>query len=521
MTMYRVTPLMTRRRLLAGSAAMAASAVLVGCGGGSGATPTPPPTAANPQPVPEGPMTSTSLAVTTSTTSGAIGPRFIGFSFGKTTLYSQNYAATNTQMMALLRLLPPGVLRANGTECLSCSTWTPNGPGGTQYQIAPSDVDRYAAFLQATGWQSIYGINLSNVYSSPASQTVADAVNEAQYVSGSLGASLLGLEIGNEPEQYTRQVNTATGYMANLPNGANYSVTDYEASWEPFYAGIHAALPTVPIVGPGTGVIPTWAAPFAAYAGTNLNLLTVHYYRDYLQNDSDTAEWLVSYPDKELLGIVTGTQAAATAAGIPWRMDEGNSSDKTTAPGIADGFGSALWALDLLFTLAQNGATGMNFMTTNGESTGEYSAFTYLDPGSGIYSVHPEFYGLVLFGMAGQGDLYPATFTGQGSLNVTAYAVKTATGLNLIIVNKDPTQNLAVTINLPQAVSTAALIEMTQLSSGAAGPSLTATDGVSIQGAAIGLDGSFAPASDYDLSFSGAQVNCYVPALSAVLIKTT
>jgi hypothetical protein len=466
-------------------------------------------------------VTSTSLAVTASSTDGAIGPRFIGFSFAKTTVYSQNFALANTQMMGLLSLLPPGVLRVNGTESLNHAIWTPNGLGGTQYQIAPADVDRFAAFLKSTGWQGIYGVNLSNIYSNPVSQTVANAVNEAQYVSGALGTSLLGLEIGNEPELYVRQVDTATGYMANLPNGANYSVTDYEASWTQFYAGIRAALPTVSFVGPGTGVIPTWAAPFAAYAGTKLSLLTVHYYRDYLQNASDTAEWLVSYPDKELDGIATGTQAAAQAAGIAWRMDEGNSSDNTTLAGIADGFGSALWALDLLFTLAQNGATGMNFMTTNGQAAGEYSPFAYLDPGSGIYAVRPEFYALVLFGMAGEGSLYPAAFTGLGSLNVTAYAVKTASGLNLIIVNKDPTQNLSVAINLPQTVSSAELLELSQLSSGASGPSLTATDGVTIQGASIGLGGSFAPAASYGLSFSGAQVSCYVPALSAVLIKTT
>ncbi len=462
-----------------------------------------------------------SLAVTASTSSGSIGPRFIGFSFAKSTLYSENYSSSNTQMMGLLSLLPPGVLRANGTECLSCSTWTPNGTGSTQYQIAPADVTRYAAFLQATGWQSIYGINMSNYYSSPQSQTVAAAVNEAQYVTGALGSSLLGIEIANEPELYYRQFDTSTGYMALLPNGANYSVTDYEPTWTLFYDGIRAALPAVPIVGPGSGVVPTWVAPFAAYAGNKLNLLTVHYYRDYLQDDSDTAQWLVSYPDTELDKIATGVQTAATSAAIPWRMDEGNSSDKTTVSGVADGFGSAFWALDLLFTLAQNGATGMNFMTTNGESVGEYSPFTYLDPGSGVYSVHPEFYGLVLFGMAGQGNLYPTAFTDLGSLNVTAYAVKTSSGLNLIIVNKDPAQNLQLTIDLPQSIGSATLLELTQLSGSATGPSLTATSGVMIQGAGIGLDGSFTLPQGYGLSFTGSTLNCYVPYLSAVLIKTT
>jgi len=525
MSFHKSDSLMTRRRLLYGTAAVAASAFLSSCSGAkssSSTTTPPPPPPTNPQPVPASPITVASLAVTASTTSGSIGPRFIGLSLAKTTLYSQNYSLSNTQMMGLLSLLPPGVLRANGTECLSCAVWQPTGAGSKQYQIAPSDVTRYAAFLQATGWQAIYGINMSNYYSNPQSQTVANAVNEAEDVYTALGSSLYGIEIGNEPELYYEQVGSGgTAYMANLPHGNSYSVTDYEATWLLFYNGIRAALPTTPIIGPGTGVVPAWAAPFAAYAGTKLTTLTVHYYRDYLQNSSDTAQWLVTYPDSSLNGIATGMQTAAKSAGIAWRMDEGNTSDKDTLSGIADGFGSALWALDLLFTLAKNGSTGMNFMTSNGTSTGEYSPFAYLDPGSGVSVVRPEFYGLVLFGMAGQGNLYATAFTGLGSLNITAYVVKTSTGLNLIIVNKDPAQNLQLTINLPQNVNTATLLEMTQLSSGATGPSLTATSGVTIQGSGIGLDGTFTPAAAYGLSFSGSQVSCYVPYLSAVLIKIT
>jgi len=519
----KISSRLTRRRILQGSAAMAAASLLSSCGGSTSpasGTTQQPTTPTNPQPVPSGPLTVVTLTVS-ATVAGAIGQRFIGFSFAKTTIYSQNYSLSNTQMMGLLSLLPPGILRANGTECLSCSTWEPNGAGSTQYQIAPSDVSRYAAFLQATGWQSIYGINMSNYYSSPQSQTVANAVNEAEYVYGALGSSLYGIEIANEPELYYEQTNAATGYMANLPNGTNYSVTNYEATWILFYNGIRAALPTVPIVGPGTGIVTTWASPFASYAGTKLNALTAHYYRDYLQSASDTAQWLTTYPDTSLNGIATGMQTAAKSAGIPWRMDEGNSSDNTTLSGIADGFGSALWALDLLFTLAQNGATGMNFMTTNGEAAGSYSPFTYLDPGSGIYAVHPEFYALVLFGMAGQGSLYTTAFSGLGSLNITAYAVKTSTGLNLVIVNKDPVQNLQLTIDLPQTVHTATLLALTQLTSGASGPSVTATSGVTIQGGTIGLNGSFTPAAAYGLSYNGAQVSCYVPFYSAVLIQIT
>jgi hypothetical protein len=60
---------------------------------------------------------------------------------------------------------------------------------------------------------------------------------------------------------------------------------------------------------------------------------------------------------------------------------------------------------------------------------------------------------------------------------------------------------------------------MTQLSAGASAPSLTATSGITIQGASVGASGSFSPGAAYTLTLSGAQLNCYVPALSAVLIQ--
>lgn len=76
-------------------------------------------------------------------------------------------------------------------------------------------------------------------------------------------------------------------------------------------------------------------------------------------------------------------------------------------------------------------------------------------------------------------------------------------------------------MQLPESVHTAALIQMTPLTAGASSPDLTATSGVTIQGATIGLDGSFTPSAPYDLPVSGSRVTCYVPALSAVLLQTT
>jgi hypothetical protein len=60
---------------------------------------------------------------------------------------------------------------------------------------------------------------------------------------------------------------------------------------------------------------------------------------------------------------------------------------------------------------------------------------------------------------------------------------------------------------------------VTQLTAGASGPSLSATSGVTIQGASVGANGSWAPGAAYTLSTTGTELTCYVPYLSAVLIQ--
>jgi len=78
---------------------------------------------------------------------------------------------------------------------------------------------------------------------------------------------------------------------------------------------------------------------------------------------------------------------------------------------------------------------------------------------------------------------------------------------------------IAVSMTLPQSVTTATLVAMTQLTSGASGPDLSATAGVTIQGASVQVDGTFSPSAAYTLTANGTQASCYVPALSAVLIQ--
>ena len=404
----------------------------------------------------------------------------------------------------MFKRLGPSILRIGGNS-VDKNVWSPNGPGQTAGQIAPSDVASVAAFVKAAGWQCLYGINLGGV--ATGATTPALAAAEVAYAAQQFGSSLLGIEIGNECDLYGDSGNYFAG---------NWSLSQFLTVWHEFRAAILATTPNVPITGPAdAGNESTWTVPFGQMVTKNdITLLTQHYYRANGQLSTSTAAYLIT-PDPALIAYLSILEAGAQNIGVPYRMSECNSFYNGGSSGVSDSYASSLWVIDYLFNCAQGGASGVNF-----HGGGDGPGYTPIADNAGsVVGARPEFYGILLFTLAGQGTLY-TTEISAGSLNVTAYAVKTLSGgLNLIIVNKDLVQNLQLTTQLPESASSATLLTMTQLTSGATGADLSATSGVTIQGASVDADGTFSPVAPYSLEPSGSQLTCYVPALSAVLIQ--
>jgi hypothetical protein len=493
-------PTLSRRQVLQGTVALAASSLLSGCGSSYIAGALPP---ANPQPIPAGPLTQASLIVT-SATAGSIGPAFAGLSYEKSKLYSPLFSASNSDLIGMFDRLGPSVLRVGGNS-VDRNVWMPNGPGQTPGQIAPSDVDALAAFVKAAGWQCLYGINLGGA--ATGATTPAPAAVEVAYAAGQFGSSLLGIEIGNEPDLY----GDAGNYFAG-----NWSLSQFLTLWSQFREAILASTPGVPITGPADASNEsTWTVPFGqTVTKSEITLLTQHYYRANGQLPTSTAAYLIT-PDPTLVANLAILQAGASSIGVPYRMSECNSFYNGGSSGVSDSYASSLWVIDYLFDCALGGAVGVNF-----HGGGDGPGYTPIADNDGsVVGARPEFYGILLFTLAGQGTLY-TTQISAGSLSVTAYAVSASSGgLKLIVVNKDQTQNLQLAAQLPQSASSATLIAMTQLTSGATAPDLSATSGVTVQGGSVNPDGTFAPSAAYTLNPSGSQLACYVPALSAVLIQ--
>jgi alpha-L-arabinofuranosidase len=201
-------------------------------------------------------------------------------------------------------------------------------------------------------------------------------------------------------------------------------------------------------------------------------------------------------------------KAGAASIGVPFRYTEANSFWDGGAIGVSNSYASSLWVIDFLFNIAQGGGTGVNL--TGGGNTGGYTPIADID--GAVVEARPEYYGTLLFTLAGQGTLFETAVSASG-LDVSAYAVECPDGgLNVIVVNKDATHNLQLAIECGRAVRSAELMVMT-------GPSLAATNGVAIQGAMVAQDGSFAPGAPYSATASDDTVSCYLGALSAALIQ--
>ncbi|MGH9599275.1 MAG: hypothetical protein ACRD27_05390, partial [Terracidiphilus sp.] len=458
--------------------------------------------ARNPQPRPAGPVTQAALTVTTAS-AGAIDRYFPGLSYEKNTLYEPLFTPSNADLIGLFHRLGQGVLRIGGNS-VERNVWTPKGAGQTPGQIAPSDVDALAGFVKASRWKCLYGVNLEGIAHGTTSPELA--ADEVAYAAKALGSSLLGIEIGNECDLYGRPRNAFAGH---------WSLDQFIPLWERFRKAILAKTPGVHVTGPASASnYANWTIPFGkTVTSKEITLLTQHHYRGNGQRPTSTAEFLVT-PDPKLVKELAALDAAAKEIGVPYRMAECNSYSHGGASGVSDSYASSLWVIDFLFDCALGGASGINLH--GGGNGGGYTPIA--DSHGRVVEARPEYYGLLLFTLAGQGALYTANLD-AGGLNATAYAVKPASGgLNLVVVNKDTKQNLELTAHLPHRAHSARLLALTQSSSGAAGPELLAHSGVTIQGAAVNPNGSFSPAPAYSVSAHGSEVKCFVPAISAALI---
>jgi hypothetical protein len=380
---------------------------------------------------------------------GAIPADMMGLSYESTQLGEPDFFSPgNHGLISLFRRLSPhGSLRLGGNtseftffkaaESVQSPAWTPAPTQPTELTpITPLALRNLRRFLDETGWNCIYGLNLGT-------GTPERAAEEAEAVTRILGPRLDFFQIGNEPNNYIR-------YRLR---SATWGPEAFLEQWLDFAKAVVRRVPQAKLAGPDCYPTREWVEVFSARAkaelGSHLVALTDHYYAEGPPTSPNaTMENLLH--DTNIDDSILVMSEFGKTTGLPCRMTEVNSCYQGGKPGVSDTFGSALWAANLTLRLLASGFCGVNFHGGSarqikaslggvmpGDSVANGAAMdSYYTPIAGTatygYRARPIYYGMQMVSQMASSTLVKARFASVDR-DLTAYAALDRDGKTLQI----------------------------------------------------------------------------------------
>ncbi len=375
-------------------------------------------------------------------------------------VYSLGYpGAPNQGYFQFMKKLGPGVLRLGGnSQDNSCwdAAHAPH-PEGCEGAITASDLALFSQAASASGWKLILGLDLKQNSAPWALSELTEGVNR-EIKPG----EILGLEIGNEPDLFSR-----SPYRPKTYSSADQA-KDFMSYVEAFRSD--AATKSYGIVGPATCC--SWRNAedlgiFLDRAGRDLKLVSVHNYPlttcrgRTVTIDQLLAPELMQRYDERMKPLV----AEASRHSLPIALAETNSASCGGMPGVSNAFAAAVWGLDYMFNTAQDGFSMMNFHSSYRPGGSSYNPVdTYgKKETSGHWTFHnvaePLYYAIYLFSEHASGNhLLNASI--HTSANIHAYAVTRCAGcgVNVFVINEDAKATGQVRIHLSNREGSASLL---------------------------------------------------------------
>ena len=427
----------------------------------------------------------TTLTLHPETHGPTIPSNFVGLSYETQQLTDPAFFSTaNTGLIAMFRALAPhGVLRLGGNTS-DVGWWKPT-PTSPQpplppkvviiplrpeetpfqklaYSVTPEAIRNLRAFLDATGWTCLYGINLGT-------STPERAAEEAAYVAKTLGPRLEYFQLGNEPDIFYNRFRVKATWTADA----------YFDEWLASANAIRAAVSTAKFGLPDTSGNPTWYAKVADRLGAlpaadrpKIAALSHHYYFGGPPSNPNITLDKLLQPNAKVKGLADNITAASTNLStkvgykVPYRMTEGNTCYRGGKPGVSDVFGAALWAADYLLTLASLGYSGVNLHGGSGKAVADSLGgtlpgellmpdpkaphprpfYTPIAEVEGKYVAEPVFYGMLFAQKFAGATIVPIDFD-PGPIDATAFAAKLPDGKFVLgVINKDEHAELRMTV---------------------------------------------------------------------------
>jgi hypothetical protein len=430
----------------------------------------------------------TSTAVLTVDTAGRgaeFVPGSVGLSMGTQELSSGHLNADHHRLVRMMRLLGPSVLRI-GAGTVDFSWWTSDGeppPAWATSTVTPADLVALRQLLTAAGWRVLLGVDLGHFEPSRAAE-------EARYAQEILGPQLAGIEVGNEPDEYS---NKKIGLRPST-----YSVNEYLREAEAYSRALRAVVPGLSVYGPATSGT-RWLTEMGPALGT-FSVITQHFYATSTcphvassAKPPPTAAGLLSPAVREQENeTLAALGRAGATAGRPTRIGETNSVSCKGSVSASPVFASALWSLDWVLRAASSGVTGLNF---HGWLTGcgieSYSPICVsgdtAEAEAGDVEAQPEYYGLLAASQLEGGQFVPTRVTARGPLpNLTSWATRAPGGRVKIAIDNFATTGSALTVSI--AASGYAVSEESL-----AAPSLEARNGIALGAAPVTTEGGWRP----------------------------
>jgi hypothetical protein len=418
----------------------------------------------------------------------AAGPQmpagFVGLSYEIQQLKDPSFfAPSNTGLVQQFRALSPhGVLRMGGNTS-EFGWWKPTldspepehpqtrvVPGEPQpiyYPVTAEAVNNLEAFLRATNWNCIYGLNLGT-------GTPERAAQEAAYVAKTLGSRLEYFQVGNEVDLFT----------SHLRDPKTWNPHTYLDQWLKFARAVTAAVPDAKFGMPDVASRLDWLTEIAELWPAVQNpprvvRLSHHYYFGGPATNPkvNVPNLLSPHSVATVQDMADIAKAAAGKMGVPLRMTEGNTCYRGGKPGVSDVFAAALWAADYALLLATNGYTGVNLhggsgpsvansvggslpgdqlLSEQGETPEQIAShphpfYTPIASFGSEYVLEPVAYGLKFAGAMIGGTFFKTDLSGRllaAGVDATAYAAKMPNGeLKVAILNKDANRDLTVDLD--------------------------------------------------------------------------
>lgn len=435
-----------------------------------------------------------SVVVGSSVTGTSLPPGYVGLALEFSTAPQWFGHGTNTPFDHLLRNINPQgppVIRFGGAS--TERSWFPvagmKRPLGVTYNLGPSWLAAMRALARETDARLLLGVNLE------AGSLRISRLEVTQYLNGIGRRYVEAVELGNEPELYRRVPWYRRLGRRILPWYSRTGTPVYArprgygaAAWAREYARALKAIPRVPVAGPDSSD-PDFLDAFRPFVstGSQVGMIVSHAYGVNSCTTNPSAPQYPSIPHLLALaasrGLVSRVGPFITLAhryGASFRIDEMGSVSCNGRVGVSNTMAAALWLMDSLMSLWSSQVDGVNLHTFPHEINNLFDFV--LEHGKWIATVHPLYYGALMFTMAAPPGSKQLAVSSSDETQLRAWATLSTQGvLRVLLINDSLNRTASTTVTVPTAFSgsTARLVLLT-----AAGAS--ATDGLTIGGASFG-----------------------------------